>query len=54
MLVHDFGGDKIISVKVSPRDRDRIYVSQQVNGSLWRIQRRRTEEQRGMRQAHQL
>jgi len=37
VLVHDFGGDKIISVKVSPRDRDRIYVSQQVNGSLWRI-----------------
>ena len=38
-LVHDFGGEKIISVKVSPRDRDRIYVSHQVTGSIWRIHR---------------
>jgi len=39
VLVHDFGGEKIISVKVSPRDRNRIYVSHRVSGSLWRIHR---------------
>ena len=38
-LVHDFGGEKIVSVKVSPRDRNRLYVSQQLNGSMWRIHR---------------
>ena len=38
-LVHDFGGDKIISVKVSPRDRNRIYVSHKQSGSVWRIHR---------------
>ena len=38
-LVHDFGGEKIVSVKVSPRDRNRLYVSQQLNGSIWRIHR---------------
>lgn len=38
-LIHDFGGEKIISVKVSPRDSDRIYVSQKLSGSLWRIHR---------------
>ena len=38
-LVHDFGGEKIISVKVSPRDAERLYVSQKLSGSLWRIHR---------------
>jgi photosystem II stability/assembly factor-like uncharacterized protein len=38
-LIHDFGGEKIISVKVSPRDPDRMYVSQKLSGSLWRIHR---------------
>ena len=38
-LVNDFGGDKIISVKVSPRDRDRIYVSHKQSGSVWRVHR---------------
>ena len=38
-LVHDFGGQKIISVKVSPRDSQRIYVSHQQSGSIWRIHR---------------
>ena len=36
-LVNDFGGDKIISVKVSPADPNRIYVSHKQNGSNWRI-----------------
>lgn len=38
-LVHDFGGEKIISVKVSPRDPNRIYVSHKQSGSAWRIHR---------------
>ncbi len=38
-LVHDFGGDKIISVKVSPRDPQRMYVSHKQSGSVWRIHR---------------
>ena len=36
-LVHNFEGDKIISVKVSPADPNRIYVSHKYNGSSWRI-----------------
>ena len=36
-LVHDFEGEKIISVKVSPLDPNRIYVSHKQNGSSWRI-----------------
>ena len=36
-LVNDFGGDKIISVKISPADPNRIYVSHKQNGSNWRI-----------------
>ena len=36
-LVNDFGGDKIISVKVSPLDPNRIYVSHKHSGSSWRI-----------------
>ena len=39
VLVNDFGGEKIISVKVSPRDRNRIYVSHKQSGSLWRVHR---------------
>ncbi len=39
LLVQDFGGEKIISVKVSPRDPERLYVSQKLSGSLWRIHR---------------
>ena len=38
-LVHDFGGDKIISVKVAPRDTQRIYVSQKQSSGIWRIYR---------------
>ena len=36
-LVNDFGGDKIISIQISPRDRDRIYVSHKLGGSNWKI-----------------
>ena len=36
-LVNDFGGEKIISVKVAPLDPDRIYVSHKNSGSSWRI-----------------
>ncbi len=36
-LVNDFGGEKIISVKVSPLDPNRIYVSHKHSGSSWRI-----------------
>jgi hypothetical protein len=39
MELHDFGGDKIISVKVSPRHPERIYVSHKNSGSSWRIHR---------------
>ena len=39
VLVNDFGGEKIISVKVSPRDRNRIYVSHKQSGSMWRVHR---------------
>ncbi len=38
-LVHDFGGDKIISVKVSPRDPQRIYVSHKQGNAIWSIQK---------------
>ena len=38
-LVHNFGQGKIISVKVAPRDPNRIYVSHQQNGSNWNIWR---------------
>jgi PKD repeat protein len=37
-LLHDFGGDKAICVKVAPRDRDRIYVTHRISGT-WRISR---------------
>ncbi|MGB1075634.1 MAG: PKD domain-containing protein [Flavobacteriales bacterium] len=37
--LHNFGGDKIISVKVSPRHPERIYVSHKNTGSNWRIHR---------------
>ena len=36
-LVNDFGGEKIISVKVSPLDPNRIYVSHKHSESSWRI-----------------
>jgi len=35
--VHAFGGEKIISVKVAPRDANTIYVSHKNSGSNWRI-----------------
>ncbi|MFM1931792.1 MAG: hypothetical protein RL226_1095, partial [Bacteroidota bacterium] len=35
--VHAFGGEKIISVKVAPRDPNTIYVSHMNSGSNWRI-----------------
>ena len=38
-LIHDFEGEKIISVKVSPRDPNRIFVSHKQNGSNWKIHR---------------
>lgn len=38
-MVHDFEGQAIISVKVAPRDPDRIYVSHRQGGSSWRIWR---------------
>ncbi len=37
--MHNFGQGKIISVKVAPRDPNRIYVSHQQNGSNWNIWR---------------
>lgn len=37
--LHDFGGEKIISVKVSPRHPERIYVSHKQSSSAWRIHR---------------
>lgn len=36
-LVHDFGGEKIISVQVAPRNPEHIYVSHKNNGSNWRM-----------------
>jgi len=37
-LLHDFGGDKVVTVKVAPRDRDRIYVTHRISGT-WHISR---------------
>lgn len=36
-LVHEFGQGNLISVKVAPRDPNRIYVSHRQTGSNWRI-----------------
>lgn len=36
-LLHSFGGEKIVTVKVCPRDANRIYVTHKNNGSDWRI-----------------
>nr|MBC8150598.1 T9SS type A sorting domain-containing protein [Bacteroidota bacterium] len=36
-LVHDFLGDKIISVKIPPTSPNTIYVSHKYNGGNWRI-----------------
>lgn len=38
-LVHNFGNGNLISVKVAPRDPNRIYVSHRQSGNLWRIWR---------------
>jgi hypothetical protein len=38
-LIHDFGGEKIVSVQVSPADKNRIYISHKYSGSSWRIHR---------------
>lgn len=38
-LVYDFGGEKIVSVQVSPADKNRIYISHKYSGSSWRIHR---------------
>ncbi|MGF1565222.1 MAG: choice-of-anchor J domain-containing protein [Flavobacteriales bacterium] len=38
-LVYDFEGQAIISLKVAPRDPNRIYVSHRQTGSNWRIWR---------------
>ena len=38
-LVHDFGGEKIISVQIPPSSPNTIYVSHKQTGSLWRIHR---------------
>ncbi len=38
-LIHDFGGEKIVSVQVSPADKNRIYISHKHSGSSWRIHR---------------
>lgn len=38
-MLHAFGGDKIISVKVARRDPNRIYVSHRNNGNDWNIWR---------------
>ncbi len=36
-LVHDFGGDKIISIAIPPRHPEHLYVSHKFSGSSWRI-----------------
>ena len=36
-LVHDFLGDKIVSVKIPPTSPNTIYVSHKYNGGNWRI-----------------
>lgn len=38
-LLHNFGPGKIISVKVAPRDPNRIYVSHRQNSNIWKIWR---------------
>ena len=38
-LIHDFGGEKIVSVQVSPADKNRIYITHKHSGSSWRIHR---------------
>ncbi|MCB0759970.1 MAG: T9SS type A sorting domain-containing protein [Flavobacteriales bacterium] len=38
-MVYDFGGSKIVNVKVAARDRAIIYVTQRTNGGSWRIWR---------------
>ncbi|MFB1018613.1 MAG: hypothetical protein QMC37_00010, partial [Flavobacteriales bacterium] len=38
-LIHDFGGEKIISVQIPPSSPNTIYVSHKQTGSLWRIHR---------------
>lgn len=38
-LVHDFGGDKIVSVQIPPTDPNTIYVSHKYNSGTWRIHR---------------
>ncbi|WP_306641187.1 VPS10 domain-containing protein [Sanyastnella coralliicola] len=37
--LNNFGGDKIIHVKVAPRDPNRIYVTHRQSGSNWKIWR---------------
>lgn len=37
--LNDFGGELIVSVKVAPRDHNRIYVSHKQSGSSWKIHR---------------
>lgn len=36
-LVHDFGGEKIISVQVAPRHPEHLYVSHKNSASNWRM-----------------
>jgi PKD repeat protein len=38
-LIHDFGGSKIVQVKVSRTNPDVIYVTHRQNGSVWKIWR---------------
>jgi photosystem II stability/assembly factor-like uncharacterized protein len=38
-LIHDFGGNKIVTVKVAPRDPNTIYVTHRGIGSAWKIWR---------------
>jgi len=37
--LNDFGGELVVSVKVAPRDANRIYVSHKQSGNDWRIQK---------------
>ncbi len=36
-MIHDFGGDKIISVAIPPRHPEHIYVSHKYSASNWRM-----------------
>ena len=36
-LVHDFGGNKIVQLKVAPRDPNTIYVTHRLDNGIWNL-----------------